>query len=189
VAEEVRNLALRSAESAKNTAKLIDGTVKKIKGGSDLVERTNKAFSKVAKNSSKVGELIAEISAASNEQAQGIEQTNTAVAEMDKVTQQNAANAEESASASEELNAQAEQMMGIVEDLSVMVGGSSKDIGNRKQTSGRGHRIEAKRALTAYAKKAGVPAVRKTKPAQISQDAEVSPDQIIPLDDKDFKDF
>ena len=189
VAEEVRNLALRSAESAKNTAKLIDGTVKKIKGGSDLVERTNKAFSKVAKSSSKVGELIAEISAASNEQAQGIEQTNTAVAEMDKVTQQNAANAEESASASEELNAQAEQMMGIVEDLSVMVSGSSKDIGNRKQTSGRGHRIEAKRALTAYAKKAGVPAVRKTKPAQISQDAEVSPDQIIPLDDKDFKDF
>ena len=183
VAEEVRNLALRSAESAKNTAKLIDGTVKKIKGGSDLVERTNKAFSKVAESSSKVGELIAEIDAASTEQAQGIEQTNTAVAEMDKVTQQNAANAEESASVSEELNAQAEQMMGIVEDLSVMVGGS------RKQTSGRGHRIEAKRALTAYAKKAGVPAVRKTKPAQISQDAGVSPDQIIPLDDKDFKDF
>jgi methyl-accepting chemotaxis protein len=51
VAEEVRNLALRSAEAAKNTAVLIDGTVKKVKGGSDLVERTNNAFSKVAENS------------------------------------------------------------------------------------------------------------------------------------------
>jgi len=183
VAEEVRNLALRSADAAKNTAELIEETVKKVKGGSDLVERTNNAFGKVSESSSKVGELVAEIAAASNEQAQGIEQTNTAVAEMDKVTQQNAANAEESASASEELNAQAEQMMGIVGELSAMVGGSSK------QTSGRGHRIEARRALPASAKKAGVRAVRKIKPAQISQGTEVRPNQIIPLDDGDFKDF
>ncbi|MEA3414696.1 MAG: methyl-accepting chemotaxis protein [Thermodesulfobacteriota bacterium] len=124
VAEEVRNLALRSAEAAKSTAVLIDGTVKKVKGGSDLVERTSNAFSKVAESSSKVGELIAEIAAASNEQAQGIEQTNTAVAEMDKVVQQNAANAEESASASEELSAQAEQMMEIVRELAALVGGN-----------------------------------------------------------------
>jgi methyl-accepting chemotaxis protein len=124
VAEEVRNLALRSAEAAKNTAVLIEGTVKKVKGGSDLVERTSDAFSKVAESSSKAGELVAEIAAASNEQSQGIEQTNTAVAEMDKVVQQNAANAEESASASEELNAQAEQMMEIVGELSALVGGN-----------------------------------------------------------------
>ena len=188
VAEEVRNLALRSAEAAKSTAVLIEGTVKKVKGGSDLVERTNNAFSKVAESSSKVGELIAEIAAASNEQSQGIEQTNTAVAEMDKVVQQNAANAEESASASEELNAQAEQTMGIVEELAALVGGNSKDIGSRQQTLSRGHKIEAKRALPVSTKKAGAPAVRKTKP-QISQGEEVSPDQVIPLDDKDFKDF
>ena len=188
VAEEVRNLALRSAEAAKNTAELIDGTVKKIKGGSDLVDRTNNAFGKVSESASKIGELVSEIAAASNEQAQGIEQTNTAVAEMDKVTQQNAANAEESASASEELNAQAEQMMGIVGELSAMVGGSSKDVGSRKQTSGRGHRIEAKRALPASVGKAKVPAVRKTKP-EISQGAEVKPNQIIPLDEEDFKGF
>ena len=62
----------------KRNKQLIDGTVKKVKGGSGLVERTNDAFSKVSESSSKVGELIAEISAASNEQAQGIEQTNTA---------------------------------------------------------------------------------------------------------------
>lgn len=128
VAEEVRNLALRSADAAKNTADLIDGTVKKIKGGSDLVAQTNNAFAKVAESSSKVGELVGEIAAASNEQAQGIEQTNTAVAEMDKVVQQNAANAEESASASEELSAQAEQMMVIVGELEALVGGDGKGI-------------------------------------------------------------
>ena len=188
VAEEVRNLALRSAESAKNTAKLIEKTVKKVKGGSNLVERTNNAFSKVSKSASKIGELVAEIAAASNEQAQGIEQTNSAVAEMDKVTQQNVANAEESASASEELNAQAEQMMGIVEDLSAMVGGSSKETVSRQQTLSRKHRTEPKRALPVYAKKAGVPAVRKAKP-KTGHGTEVRPDQVISLDEEDFKDF
>jgi methyl-accepting chemotaxis protein len=188
VAEEVRNLALRSADAAKNTAELIDGTVKKIKGGSDIVERTNDAFSKVAESSSKVGELVSEIAAASNEQAQGIEQTNTAVAEMDKVTQQNAANAEESASASEELSAQAEQMMGVVGELSSLVGGTVNDTVSRQQTFGKKHKIGAKKALPAYAGKAKVPAVHKTKP-EISQGAEVMPDQVIPLDEEDFKGF
>ena len=191
VAEEVRNLALRSADAAKNTAELIDGTVKKIKGGSELVARTNDAFVKVADSSSKVGELVSEIAAASNEQAQGIEQTNTAVAEMDKVTQQNAATAEESASASEELSAQAEQMMDVVRELSAMVGGNKNGAAGIQQTVTEKHRIEPKKALRKalpnFAKKAGVPAVRKTGPK--SQGEEVSPEQVIPLDDKDFKDF
>ncbi len=194
VAEEVRNLALRSADAAKNTAVLIDGTVKKVKGGSDLVARTSDAFSKVAESSSKIGELIAEIAAASNEQAQGIEQTNTAVAEMDKVTQQNAANAEESASASEELNAQAEQMMEIVGDLSALVGGSGKEAGSREQRAGRKDRTPATPGIARLsrggrAERAKAPAVRKTRPALISQGEEVTPDQVIPLDEGDFKDF
>lgn len=189
VAEEVRNLALRSADAAKNTAELIDGTVKKIKSGSDLVAETNNAFAKVAESSSKVGELIAEVTAASNEQAQGIEQTNTAVAEMDKVTQQNAANAEESASASEELSAQAEQMMVIVGELKALVGGNGNNTVSTRQTLNRKHRIKAKRALPASAGKAKFLAVRKTKPAEISQGKEVRPDQVIPLDEEDFRGF
>ena len=95
VADEVRNLAMRAADAAKNTADLIEGTVKKIKDGSELVTRTNEAFSQVATGTVKVGGLVGEIAAASNEQAQGIDQVNTAVAEMDKVTQQNAAASEE----------------------------------------------------------------------------------------------
>ncbi|MBI5593658.1 MAG: MCP four helix bundle domain-containing protein [Deltaproteobacteria bacterium] len=123
VADEVRNLAMRAAEAAKNTAALIEGTVKKVTEGTALVKTTNDAFKEVAGSAAKVGELVGEIAAASTEQAQGIEQVNIAVTEMDKVTQQNAATAEESASASEELNAQAEEMKGFVADLAAMVGG------------------------------------------------------------------
>jgi methyl-accepting chemotaxis protein len=124
VAEEVRNLAMRAAEAAKNTSALIETTVVKIKDGSQVVAKTNEAFIEVAANSSKVGELVGEISAASNEQAQGIDQITKAVAEMDKVTQETAAHAEESASAAEEMNAQAEQMKHVTAELTNIIGGS-----------------------------------------------------------------
>ncbi|MEA1969829.1 MAG: methyl-accepting chemotaxis protein [Thermodesulfobacteriota bacterium] len=123
VADEVRNLALRAAEAAKDTAQLIEGTVKKVNDGAQLVTTTNEAFTKVAESAARVGSLIAEISAASREQSIGIDQVNVAVTEMDKVVQQNAANAEESASASEEMNAQAEQLREYVGDLVMLVTG------------------------------------------------------------------
>jgi ABC-type transporter Mla subunit MlaD len=124
VADEVRNLAMRAADAAKNTAHLIEGTVKKIREGSELVARTNEEFKQVAAMVINSGELVEGIAAASQEQAQGIEQITKAVAEVDKVTQQNAANAEESASASEEMNAQAGQMKEFVETLVALTGGN-----------------------------------------------------------------
>jgi methyl-accepting chemotaxis protein len=136
VADEVRNLAIRAADAAKNTADLIEGTVDKINQGSGLVTATNDAFTEVATSASKVGELVGEIAAASNEQAQGIDQINTAVTQMDKVTQQNAANAEESASASEEMNAQAEQIKAVIGELVALVGGSGK-VSSREHEEGR----------------------------------------------------
>ena len=69
---------------------------------------------------------MAEIAAASNEQARGIEQINTAVSQMDQVTQANAANAEESAAASEELSSQSETMNEIVRELVALIEGSNK---------------------------------------------------------------
>jgi len=125
VAEEVRNLAMRAADAAKNTANLIEGTVKKIGAGSELVNKTNEAFKAVAEKSGKVKNLVGEIAAASQEQAQGVGQVSTAVAEMDKVVQANAASAEENSSASEELNAQAENMKDFVGQLVVLVGGAA----------------------------------------------------------------
>ncbi len=124
VADEVRNLAMRAAQAAKNTADLIEGTVKRVKEGSVLVDATNNEFNSVATTVSKSGELLSEIAAASKEQAQGIGQVSKAVAELEKVVQSNSANAEESAAASEEMNSQAEQMKAYVNELESMVHGS-----------------------------------------------------------------
>ena len=136
VADEVRNLAMRAAEAAKNTADLIEGTVRKVKEGSDLVEKTDVEFREVALSVGKSGELVGEISAASHEQAQGIEPINKAVSEMDKAVQRNAANAEEAASASEEMNAQACQMNEFVSALRALVHGSKGD-GAARNTASR----------------------------------------------------
>ncbi len=126
VAEEVRNLALRAAEAAKNTGERIDATVSIVNDGSAQVRETAGSFSDVAEKTQKVGELVSEISAASMEQARGVEQVNLAVTDMDRGVQQNAAGAEESASASEEMSAQAENMKRQVGKLAEMVGGVRK---------------------------------------------------------------
>ena len=137
VAEEVRNLAQRAGEAARNTAALIEGSVKNSEQGVAVAEETGRALAEVTSSTQKVAGLVSEIAAASNEQAQGIEQVNMAVSQMDQVTQQNAANAEESASASEELNAQAEQLNNMVQQLVAMVDGSrsSADARRRAPTS------------------------------------------------------
>jgi len=154
VADEVRNLAMRAAEAAKDTAQMIEGTVKKVNDGSALATHTNEAFNQVSESTCKVGQLVAEIAAASNEQRQGIEQINTAVTEMDKVTQQNAANAEESASASEEMNAQAEQMQGVVDELVSLVGGSRNRVSMGRTADVKAPKeTDHKQPLAALAKK------------------------------------
>jgi len=119
VAEEVRNLAMRSAEAAKNTTTMIDESVKNSKNGVDIAAEVGKTLEEIVASIGKTSDLVGEIAAASQEQAQGIDQVNTAVAQMDKVTQQNAANAEESASASEELNAQAESLQDMVQEFTL----------------------------------------------------------------------
>jgi methyl-accepting chemotaxis protein len=128
VADEVRNLALRAADAARNTSTLIDGSVKRIKDGTILVQSTNAAFLEVADSSRKITEFVDEINISSTDQAQGIEQINKAIAEMNSVVQQNAATAEESSSASEELNTQAVQMQTAIGDLIGIIGGGAKDI-------------------------------------------------------------
>jgi methyl-accepting chemotaxis protein len=183
VADEVRNLAMRAAGAAKNTATLIEGTVKKVKDGSQLVTKTNEAFSEVAKSAAKVGELVAEIAAASNEQAQGIDQVNKAVAEMDKVVQQNAANAEESAAASEEMNAQAEQMKSMVNELVTIIGGSTSVKAGGPESINRFAKAPVLKTSSDPENKA------KQKHVLIHNTKEVRPDHLIPMDDEGFRDF
>ncbi|WP_179953344.1 methyl-accepting chemotaxis protein [Desulfobotulus mexicanus] len=186
VADEVRNLAMRAAEAAKNTAELIDGTVKKVQQGSELVNRTNTAFSEVASSNTQVSQLVAEIAAASKEQAQGIEQINKAVAEMDKVVQQNAANAEESASASEEMNAQAEQMKSMVQELVAMVGGAAERARKNSYNQPR-YREESQNrpALARTPAPARQNQDRSLKRPPQTKGKEISPKQVIPMDDDD----
>jgi methyl-accepting chemotaxis protein len=180
VADEVRNLAMRAADAAKNTADLIEGTVKKVGAGGELVARTNEAFSEVAKSTNKVGELVGEIAAASSEQAQGITQVNTAVTEVDKVTQQNAASAEESASAAEEMNAQAEQMKAIVKHLMTLVGGVGN--GNTAGTNPKVGKIKEVLHLTQKKFDKGKTEARGFK-------TPMNPEKVIPLEQEDFSDF
>ncbi len=187
VADEVRNLAMRAANAAKDTAQLIEGTVKKVNEGSKLVSSTNEAFMKVAQSAGKVGTLVAEIAQASKEQSNGIDQVNIAISEMDKVVQQNAANAEESASAAEEMSAQAEQLKEYVDELVVLVTGRKKEIGRSAGVHGAYHHP----MKTVSSKSSKLKAVQKTKKTLLAHKTnEVRPDQVIPFDeDESFKDF
>jgi len=108
VAEEVRNLAARSANAAKETTGLIEGSMKKVEGGTKIANNTAVALSKIVEGVTKVTNLVGEIATASNEQASGINQVNQGILQVSDVVQTNSATSEESAAASEELSSQAE---------------------------------------------------------------------------------
>jgi len=125
VANEVRNLAMKASEAAKNTGRLLENTMKAVKKGNELTQSTQDAFKENIEIAVKHTKLIEEIAVASQEQAQGIQQVTNAMAQMNHVTQVNAASAEESASASQELNARVEQVNGIILELFAIVGDSN----------------------------------------------------------------
>ncbi|GBC63723.1 hypothetical protein DENIS_4721 [Desulfonema ishimotonii] len=164
VAEEVRNLAMRSAEAARNTSALIEGTVNTVSEGTGLIEKTNTVFSKVSELSEKVGNLIGEISAASGEQAQGIEELNRTVSEMGKVTQQNAASSE-----------QLRTMMRIFK-----TDAARQPYGEFREESQPVRQIPS-----------AEPEFDLFDDADIGKigDREVKPEQVIPFDEDDFRDF
>ncbi len=114
VAEEVRNLAVASAESVKETTKMVQQATKNITHGNTLVEKTANQLTEIVNSIQKVTDLVEEISTASKEQAQGLDQISTGLGQIDQVTQSNTASAEESASAAEELASQADQLKGMV---------------------------------------------------------------------------
>jgi methyl-accepting chemotaxis protein len=186
VAEEVRNLAQRSAEAAQNTSDLIEKSQENAEHGVSVTEEASTQLKSIQESSEKVNTLISEITVASKEQAQGIEQVNTGVSQMDKVVQQNAADAEESASAAEELSSQAQEMEKMVAELEAMVGASR----------GNGWKQSQKTKVRFYDQDQG-----QTRPKSHSQvqnqgqtralkKAEAKKnDQVIPLDDEEFKDF
>ncbi|MEK2606054.1 methyl-accepting chemotaxis protein [Burkholderia arboris] len=114
VAGEVRSLAQRSAQSAKEIKALIEDSVAQINGGAALVERAGDAMRTVSASITRVVQTMSEITSASVEQSVGIEQVNQAVTQMDQLTQQNAALVEEVAAAAASLNDQTAHLMQAV---------------------------------------------------------------------------
>ena len=176
VAEEVRNLAQRSASAAKNTSDLIQQSTENAGEGVKISEEVAKTFVEITQSVTKVNDLIAEITAASTEQSQGIGQINTAVTDMDKLTQSNAANSEESASAAQELSAQVSDLRGMVA---------------RFKLNGNGHAsTESKKSHVASLIANPVNTlIKKEKKANGSKGFSMKAMEKIPLDDSELAEF
>ncbi len=176
VAEEVRNLAQRSAQAAKDTAEIIENNIELSERGVNISKGVEDALSKINIDAQKVSELLDEISAASQEQTQGIEQINKAISQMEQVVQSNASTAEESASASEELSAQAENMKEIVSALRHTIIGGQEQL----ESSFSGYnRIETRKPSYNPGRQITSNRVKPTgKDTKI-----VNPEDVIPLED------
>jgi methyl-accepting chemotaxis protein len=110
VAAEVRNLAQRSAEAAKEIKGLIGTSVDKVEAGTRLVAEAGSTIGEVVANAQRVADIIGEITAASGEQSSGVGQVNTAINHLDQMTQQNAALVEQSSAAAQSLQDQAQRL-------------------------------------------------------------------------------
>lgn len=181
VAEEVRNLAHRSAEAAKNTTELIVESQNTAKDGVIVSSEVGNILNNILASVDQVTQLVSEVSVAGEEQTQGISQINISISEMDKVTQVNAASTEESASACEELNSQASELKSIVSELKNLIGGKNEDTrlalsAGQNATSATGRRRMLHQP----------PNLLKGNPGE---GRELNPERIIPLDDDDLKEF
>jgi len=121
VASEVRNLAQRAATAAKEIKDLINESIQRVTDGSELVSQSGKTLEEIVGSVKRLTDLIAEITAASQEQARGIDQVNRAILQMDDATQQNAALVEETTSAAQSMKEQAVELLRQVETFKVSV--------------------------------------------------------------------
>ena len=115
VAEEVRTLAARSAEAAKETTVLIEGSIDKVETGTKIADQTEASLKEILTEIEKVSNLVGNIAQASNDQASEIAQITQGIEQVSQVVQTNSATAEESAAASEELSSQAEMLKHMVD--------------------------------------------------------------------------
>ncbi|MEE8396543.1 MAG: methyl-accepting chemotaxis protein [bacterium] len=122
VAEEVRNLARRSADAAKETSDLISEAQAKSAKGVEISNEVSQMLNDILLAIEQVSNLIAEVAGASEEQKTNVEQVNVAIRQMDELTQSNSANSEQTASAGGELTVQAQALAKLVERLGRMSG-------------------------------------------------------------------
>jgi methyl-accepting chemotaxis protein len=135
VAEEVRNLAQRSAQAAKDTASLIEESISKTSSSKDKVDQVAVTMRAITEESGRIKVLIDGVSQGSEEQSRGIEQIGRAITQIEKTTQNAAANSEESAAAAEELSAQSETLREIIAQLRRMVTADASSQPNATRTA------------------------------------------------------
>ena len=178
VAEEVRSLAQRSAEAARTTSTMIEESVANSESGVKIAEDVGKVLIEIKSSAQKTSDLVAEIAAASNEQAQGIEQVNSAVTQLDHVTQQSATVSQDSASSAEELTKQ-------VVDLSRLVSAFTLNESDHNTTPVEEDIHAAVKDLSSSMESINS-APAQPVPATVSPSAE----EMIPFDDEEgFDDF
>jgi len=114
VAQEVRALAQRSAEAAREIKTLISVASNKVSEGVDLVDRSGQALARILSRVSEISTMVSEIASSAQEQATGLHQVNTAVNQMDQMTQQNAAMVEETTAAAHALKTESARLAGLV---------------------------------------------------------------------------
>ncbi|MFW6036126.1 MAG: methyl-accepting chemotaxis protein, partial [Halothermotrichaceae bacterium] len=186
VAEEVRTLAQRSAQAAKDTADIIEKNITLAEKGVEVSSKVNQALIEINEQSRKVSELMDEIAAASEEQAKGITQINQAVSQMDQIVQENASSAEESASASEELSAQSQNMQKNVRMLVDIV---NSNMNNKDNNIEKKQPANASSRNSSYSKNTQLAKINKVNYKKDNDHIKtISPEDIIPLED-DLDDF
>jgi len=119
VAEEVRALAQRSADAARQIKSLIEDTVNKVKAGDEMVKNSGEALTKIITHIEDLSQTMDEIAASSSEQASGVDEVNRAIAQIDSTTQQNASTVEELAGTSDNLSTEAKDLAEIVSRFKV----------------------------------------------------------------------
>ncbi len=181
VAEEVRNLAQRSAKAAKETAEMIEGSIKKTEIGTKIAEDTSKALEEIVLGVSKVTDFVSEIASASKEQAMGIEQINDGLNHVDQVTQQNSASSEELAAASQEMSGQVEMVKQMLGKFKLKKQAAGTTFIPEMVCAG-GPYLARKQTRGVAQKVARLP----VKEAAVTR---VKPEEIISLDDTDYGTF
>jgi transposase-like protein len=178
VAEEVRNLARRSAEAAKDTANIIEQSIADVQKGNQITEQTNSAFVDILDKVKKSGDIVGEIAIASKEQATGINQLSEAMSQVDSVTQVIASNSEESAAASEEMSAQATTMKTTISELASIFGIVTRNV--QMISNASNHEMKSTKSTSQF---------NGAKKATLSVPTSKKPSEIMPLDDDDLREF
>ena len=191
VAEEVRSLAARSAKAARETADLIEGSKSRVDEGNRMARETAEALAEIVGGIVKVGDLVGEMAAASNEQAQGIAQISQGLGQIDQVTQQNTATAEETAAAAEELSGQADELRALISQFKLKGQAESSD--PRAGQSPSRKSVPVRKALPTLSKASSLPLAPKALPqgsggwtamSTPQKNKPASNEEIISLEDK-----